>query len=106
MKPGGDYLLVEAKAPSAKLGRRWNVERTGKVQQGTHGYVASVIAAMKESNVRLPPNSKGFKFESDLSKTLEKEHLLKNLEYILIQARVEKKGGGFSGFDKSEFLIY
>ncbi|WP_329305219.1 hypothetical protein [Streptomyces anulatus] len=106
LKPGGDYLLVEAKAPSAKLGRRWNVERTGKVQQGTHGYVASVIAAMKESNVRLPPNSKGFKFESDLSKTLEKEHLLKNLEYILIQARVEKKGGGFSGFDKSEFLIY
>ncbi|MGW4054191.1 hypothetical protein ACWENA_25515 [Streptomyces sp. NPDC004779] len=106
LKQDGAYLLVEAKAPTAKLGRRWNVARTGKVQQGTHGYVASVIFAMKGSDVRLPPNSVNLKSEKDLAKVLEKEHLVKNLEYILIQARVEKVGGGFSGYEKSEFLIY
>ncbi|MFI6648144.1 hypothetical protein ACIBI8_11000 [Streptomyces sp. NPDC050529] len=107
LKSEGGYLLVEAKSPTAKLGRRWNVTATGKVQQGTNGYISSILLNMQGSTARLLPNSiPGLRTEADLARALEKEHMAKELEYILIQANIDKTTKGYSGYIRSEFLIY
>ncbi|MFE9858711.1 hypothetical protein [Streptomyces sp. NPDC005780] len=101
-KKSGTHLLVEAKGPTAVLKTRKSVTGVGRVEQGTPGYIESILEVMTHRN---GPLSHSTMQEKDLAIILSKEHIKKNLEYIRVQAIVTEKKD-FGGYDTRTFEIY
>ncbi|MEE1790766.1 hypothetical protein PUR28_08250 [Streptomyces sp. BE308] len=101
-KDSGTHLLVEAKGPTAVLKTRKSVTGFGRVEQGTPGYIDSILEVMTNRN---GPLSHSEMREKELAEILKKEHLKQDLEYIRVQAIVTDDKD-FGGYDTRTFKIY
>ncbi|WP_052869416.1 hypothetical protein, partial [Streptomyces niger] len=96
----GDYLIVEAKAPSADLGWRQGVGDTAggmMVKQGTKEYVHTILQEMWNRGLRSPRDAE---LADELFDALED----KKLQYVLVKAN-DNPGTTYAGAVLEHFRI-
>ncbi|MEU0112120.1 hypothetical protein ABZ313_43190 [Streptomyces sp. NPDC006251] len=96
----GEYLIVEAKAPSGELGWRNGMGSAQgmRVKQGTREYVETIIAEMQS---RAPHSPRDGRLALDLLKALKAE----KLQYVMVKAS-DNPGSAYAGATLDHFKIY
>ncbi|MGW4383548.1 toxin glutamine deamidase domain-containing protein, partial [Kitasatospora sp. NPDC004531] len=95
-RPDGSFVVVEAKAPTAKLGDRRAVDGR-QVMQGHPDYFTAILEEMAKRGEKNAA-------ELRLMKRLMRAQKAKKVDYVLVQARVDNDGQ-YDGYRMKHFNI-
>ncbi|MFD9131494.1 hypothetical protein ACFVZA_03480 [Streptomyces bottropensis] len=98
-KPGGGYVVVEAKgSPRAQVGERTS-HLGNRVQQGTREYFETVVQKMQERAKKA-----GNAEEMTLATKLEEALLKDQVDYVLVKADATPDGK-YAGYEMAQFNL-
>ncbi|WP_245170711.1 hypothetical protein [Streptomyces anulatus] len=93
---GGEFLIVEAKAPDGRLGWRQGagVDASRQVKQGTLEYVQTIITEMHSRSGR----------DREIAEQLQIAFLDKKIQYVMVKAKDHT--GAYTGGELRHFKIF
>jgi hypothetical protein len=98
-KPGGGYVVVEAKG-SLKAGIGERMSHLGnRVEQGTREYFETILNEMDKRSAKTNDSA-----EAELASKLRKAFVRGNVDYVLIKADATQ-GGKYAGYEMEQFNI-
>ncbi|MBZ3907139.1 hypothetical protein [Streptomyces griseiscabiei] len=98
-KPGGGYVVVEAKG-SLKAGTGERTSHLGnRVEQGTREYFETILKEMDKRSAKANDSA-----EAELASKLRKAFVRGNVDYVLIKADATQ-GGKYAGYEMEQFNI-
>ncbi|SPF06814.1 hypothetical protein [Streptomyces sp. MA5143a] len=98
-KPGGGYVVVEAKgSTTAKIGERTS-HLGNRVEQGTREYFETILKEMDKRADRAKDQA-----EADLAGKLRIALALGKVDYVLVKADATP-GGKYAGYEMQQFII-
>ncbi|MDT0570911.1 hypothetical protein RM704_26205 [Streptomyces sp. DSM 3412] len=98
-KPGGGYVVVEAKgSTTAKIGERTS-HLGNRVQQGTREYFETILKEMDKRADRAKDHA-----EADLASKLRIALAIGKVDYVLVKADATP-GGKYAGYEMQQFDI-